>query len=198
MFRYIFLARAGITVLAAAPNSAPAAEVTMHLRGSDLTITGTVISFDGNTYKLETERFGKVNLDLRRYECVSGACLATTVDSAITAAPRPKEVVSIPPLTTNNQIPVLVEKQNTQLFQEFLKWQEKQNTQLFQEFLKWQNKPARIKSAHKKSVRRNPARKKAMQIIPVRTNFAKKKDTQKKALRRISRSESWWFQGYFR
>jgi hypothetical protein len=203
MFRYIFLALAGLTALAAAPSSAPAAEATLHLRGSDLIVTGTVISFDGYTYRLETERFGKVNIDLRRYECVSGVCLATTVNSAATAAARSKEIVSIPPLTTNNQISVLAEKQNTQLFQEFLKWQNKQTTQLFQEFLEWQNKPAQ-----KKPVRRKPARIKAMQVIPVRTNvvqnkpvrtnFVEKKDKQKKALGRITRSETWWFQGYFR
>ena len=87
MFRYIRCALISLAALVAAIGPALADEATMRLRGSDLTFTGTVLSFDGNSYKLETELFGTVTLDLRRFECISGACTATV--TAATAAVGP-------------------------------------------------------------------------------------------------------------
>lgn len=85
MFAYIRFALLALIAFSAAAGPVLAAEATMRLRGSDLTFTGEVISFDGETYRLETELFGTVNLDLRRFECIDGACLskATTATAAV-------------------------------------------------------------------------------------------------------------------
>jgi phosphate transport system substrate-binding protein len=87
MFRHLQFAFVSLVIVFVTASPMLAAEITMRLRGSDLTFTGTVISFDGNTYRLETELFGNVNLDLRRFECVAGACSDTTTESAATVGP---------------------------------------------------------------------------------------------------------------
>jgi len=84
MHRYIRLAVLVLAALSATACPTLSEEATMRLRGSDLTFSGEVISFDGETYRLETQLFGKVNLDLRRFECISGACLsAATTPTAV-------------------------------------------------------------------------------------------------------------------
>jgi len=109
------------------------------------------------------------------FRCVLLAVLCLTALSAATAAPRSNRLDSAEQPATNNQILQSQEKRNTQMFQEFFKWQKNQNTQLFKEFLKWQKKPTQIKSTQKKPVRRKHTRKRSIQIMPVRTNVVQKK-----------------------
>ncbi len=85
MFRYIRLALIGAVALCTTTYPILAAEVTMRLRGSELTFTAKIINFDGKTYKVETELFGKANLDARRFECVSDSC-PTAVKRSVTTA----------------------------------------------------------------------------------------------------------------
>ena len=88
MFRYIRIVLMGVAALWGTGSQTLAAEVTMRLRGSALTFTGKVISFDGQNYRLDTERFGKVNLNVRKFECVAGACPVAAAGSAATAGPN--------------------------------------------------------------------------------------------------------------
>ena len=88
MFRYIRIVLMGVAALWGTASQTLAAEVTMRLRGSALTFTGKVISFDGQNYRLDTERFGKVNLNVRKFECVAGACPVAAAGSAATAGPN--------------------------------------------------------------------------------------------------------------
>lgn len=87
MNHFILMTFFGIIAISMNARPTSAAEATMRLRGSDLTFTGTVISFDGKIYSLETTVFGKVKLDIRRFECISGACSATITNSAAAAGP---------------------------------------------------------------------------------------------------------------
>ena len=87
MFRHVRRVLMGVVALWATTGPTLAAEITMRLRGSELTFTGKVIGFDGQTYRLDTGLFGKVNLDVRRFECIAGDCPAAAAGSAAAASP---------------------------------------------------------------------------------------------------------------
>ena len=78
MFRSLCLAMVSLACLLVIAGPALSAEVTMRLRGSDMTLTGNLVSFDGNTYRIESELFGTVDLEIERFECIAGACSQTT------------------------------------------------------------------------------------------------------------------------
>lgn len=87
MLRYIQLGLMGFAALWAMGGPTSAAEVQMRLRGSDLTFTGQIISFDGKTYRVDSELFGSVNLDIGKYECLAGACGVTVSVSPAAGGP---------------------------------------------------------------------------------------------------------------
>ncbi|MCH9806741.1 MAG: substrate-binding domain-containing protein [Alphaproteobacteria bacterium] len=53
---------------------AQAAEVRLQIKGGGFEITGELQEFDGQTYVIESEAFGRMRLDGERFECLGAAC----------------------------------------------------------------------------------------------------------------------------
>lgn len=131
-------------------SAAIAADATLRLRGGQQTFTGNVISFDGYTYRIETQLFGIVNIDLKRFECIAGACavettapIPTTTESissmgsstlsndttGSTASPAtpPQSTTSTTLSTSNKLVPSeLTDQEKEQFFRDFLEWNRSQ------------------------------------------------------------------------
>ena len=102
----------------------------MRMRGGTQTFTGDMISFDGESYLVETPVFGKVYLDAKRFECISGACPAseardTVAAPAENAVPAGNEVTPRQDFGQEAQKPSkekMSEDRQRQLFMQFLEW----------------------------------------------------------------------------
>ena len=127
-----------LAAISAAANTVLAADATMRLRGGQQTFTGKVISFDGYTYRIETEMFGIVNIDLKRFECVAGACAAEATKtmpnpvertgSIETPPPTPENADSTASPTSNKLVPgKLTDLEKLQFFRDFLEWKRSQS-----------------------------------------------------------------------
>ena len=110
----------GLSALAAMSGPSAAAEATMRLRGSTQTFTGNVISFDGKSYLIENDIFGKIYIDTGRFECIAGACAAP--DST---ASKLQENPTIAPSGSKTPRSPLTEEQRQELFKGFLEWRRK-------------------------------------------------------------------------
>jgi len=97
-----------------------AAEATMRMRGSTQTFTGNVIEFDGQSYLIENEVFGKIYIDTRRFECIAGAC----AENDGSAAKLPENATIAPSGSKTPRSP-LTEEQRQELFRGFLEWRRK-------------------------------------------------------------------------
>ena len=123
MMRYILTTFVGLSVAGAVAIPAEADEATMRLRGSDQTFTGELTEFDGKSYLLENKLFGKVYLDAARFKCISGACFNPV--QALAAKASPQEDVTVEPSGSTESGTTITEEERTQLFREFLEWNER-------------------------------------------------------------------------
>ncbi len=104
----------------------------MRMRGGTQTFTGDLLGFDGKSYFVETPVFGKVYLDAKRFECISGDCPRTVTSG--TAAPAPDNAVpagdnaaptadNVTPREDYGEAPARMDPdKQRQLFMEFLEW----------------------------------------------------------------------------
>ena len=117
---HITTALAALMTLYAVTSPAVAEEATMRMRGSTQTFTGNVISFDGQSYLIENEIFGKIYIDTRRFECIAGACAPNDKSAA-----RVPEDPTIAPSGSKEPRSPLTEEQRQELFKGFLEWRRK-------------------------------------------------------------------------
>lgn len=156
MLKYILLALGGLAVFLSVAGTAPAAETTLRLRGSDLTFTGKLNGFDGKTFELATERFGSMLLSTERYDCIAGSCDVTKVNPAAAVAPRANGIGSAAPAPTLNQNALPTDDRNTRQFEEFLKWRKDQARKQQIRKNSTRKKSARIKAKRQTRVRDTP------------------------------------------
>ena len=123
MMRKILSALAGLAAAGLLSIPAVAGEATMQLRGSNHTFTGELMEFDGKSYLLESKLFGKVYLDAARFKCVSGACFNPV--QALAAKASPEDTVMVEPSGSTESGAIITEEERTQLFREFLEWNER-------------------------------------------------------------------------
>ena len=55
-------------------SQAASASLTFRLKGSDFSISGTVGSYDGKKWLVETPNFGEVQLDATKFDCLGSDC----------------------------------------------------------------------------------------------------------------------------
>lgn len=125
MMRYTVTTLLGLAAATVSIVPLSAAEATMRLRGSDQTFTGELVEFDGKSYLIENELFGKVYLDAARFECISGACFNPSRATASVKAPQ--DEVTVAPSADTQKQPAITQEERNQLFKEFLEWNERNN-----------------------------------------------------------------------
>ena len=92
-----------------AQSPAPAGSaVVLRLKGSDFTVTGAMTSFDGKTYVVETAKFGIVDIDATKFDCISPQC--PSAPFAAKPAEPPKPVAANAPVPQPVPPPVPVTK----------------------------------------------------------------------------------------
>lgn len=111
---------AALMTLYAITSPAVAEEATMRMRGSMQTFTGNVLGFDGQSYLIENEIFGKIYIDTRRFECIAGACAPNDNSAA-----KIQEDPTIAPSGSKEPRSPLTEEQRQELFKGFLEWRRK-------------------------------------------------------------------------
>lgn len=79
------------------PAAANAADVTLKMKTGDFSVTGTIQSFDRQTYKIFSPAFGTMTLDANRFECVGSACPT----GPVAALQVPGQVPAQAPLDTS-------------------------------------------------------------------------------------------------
>ncbi len=67
-----------------APSMSAAAEIVLKANSEDRAVQGTLIKFDGETYKMQT-LLGVIWVDAKRFDCISDGC-ATSISEAQSAA----------------------------------------------------------------------------------------------------------------
>lgn len=71
------------------------------LKGSDFTVSGPVLSFDGKMYIVDTANFGEVQLDATKFDCAGSGCPTAPVAAKPSApaapqdAPKPAAVAAL-------------------------------------------------------------------------------------------------------
>ena len=66
------LALASLVLLSA--ESAGGAELTFKMKGGDFAVSGQLRAFDGSKYTVDSESFGTILLDAKRFDCVGQTC----------------------------------------------------------------------------------------------------------------------------
>lgn len=100
--------------LATMSGQAPAAEITLQMRGGDFQVRGELKSFDGAHYTISSRALGSMALDATRFECVSDNCPKAATGKAVAAfAPatsRGAETIGISGSNTvgNQLMPALI------------------------------------------------------------------------------------------
>jgi len=89
------------------PSPAPTGNaVVLRLKGSDFIVTGPVTSFDGKTYVVETARFGIVDIDAQKFDCIGPQCPSAPYAANAAAPPKPVAANAAIPLPIPVPVPV--------------------------------------------------------------------------------------------
>lgn len=73
----------------AATSSQSDSGVVLRLKGSDFSVTGSVTSFDGRTYIVETRNFGTVEIDAQKFDCLGQQCPSAPFTANPSEPPKP-------------------------------------------------------------------------------------------------------------